>query len=69
MKTIRNNLDGSNSSTLSLEIMPTEIIPASKNVDIFPYGKVPPGSGMNFHVGRMGVPQEGLPWATKGISW
>jgi len=36
MKTIWSDLDSSNSSTSSLEIMPIEIIIASKDLDVFP---------------------------------
>jgi hypothetical protein len=36
MKTIWSDRDGSNSSTSSLEIVPTEIIIASKYVDVSP---------------------------------
>jgi hypothetical protein len=56
MKTIWSNLDGSNSSTSSLETVLTEIMFASKYVDVSLKGRAPPGSGRNFHVGRMGVP-------------
>ncbi len=69
MKTIWNNLNSSNNYTSSLETVLTEIMLASKYVDVSPKGRAPPRSERNFHVGRMGVPQEGLPWATKGISW